>query len=94
MLNRKISWQSDFDLVRKLYSELRATDLYKDYMASKTPSAKEDKQFLISVATEFLYEHDLLNHLFEEKIYIGLMIHLVLSLWCLVLLKILQALLN
>ena len=36
-------------------------------MASKTPSAKEDKQFLISVATEFLYEHDLLNHLFEEK---------------------------
>lgn len=67
VLNRKISWQSDFDLVRKLFSELRATDLYKDYMASKTPSAKEDKQFLISVATEFLYEHDLLNHLFEEK---------------------------
>ena len=64
VLNRKISWQSDFDLVRKLYSELRATDLYKNYMASKTPSAKEDKQFLISVATEFLYEHDLLNHLF------------------------------
>ena len=67
VLNRKISWQSDFDLVRKLFSELRATDLYKNYMASKTPSAKEDKQFLISVATEFLYEHDLLNHLFEEK---------------------------
>jgi N utilization substance protein B len=65
--NRKISWQSDFDLVRKLYAELRATDLYKDYMASPTPSAKEDKQFLISVATEFLYNHDLLNHLFEEK---------------------------
>ncbi|MBI3519267.1 MAG: transcription antitermination factor NusB [Bacteroidetes bacterium] len=57
--NRKISWQSDFDLVRKLYAELS--------MASATPSAKEDKQFLISVATEFLYEHELLNHLFEEK---------------------------
>jgi N utilization substance protein B len=65
--NRKISWQSDFDLVRKLYAELRATDLYKNYMASATPSVKEDKQFLISLATEFLYEHDLLNHLFEEK---------------------------
>ena len=36
-------------------------------MASATPSAKEDKQFLISMATEFLYEHDLLNHIFEEK---------------------------
>src|SRR6478672_7422633 len=29
VINRKISWQNDFDLVRKLYSELRATDLYK-----------------------------------------------------------------
>jgi N utilization substance protein B len=67
VLNRKISWQSDFDLVRKLYAELKQTDLYKDYMSSATPSAKEDKQFLISVATEFLYQHDLLNHLFEEK---------------------------
>ena len=65
--NRKISWQNDFGLVRKLYSELRQTDLYKEYMSSATPSAKEDKQFLISVATEFLYQHDLLNHLFEEK---------------------------
>jgi len=65
--NRKISWQSDFDLVRKLYAELKQTDLYKDYMSSTTSSAKEDKQFLISVATEFLYQHDLLNHLFEEK---------------------------
>lgn len=65
--NRKISWQNDFDLVRKLYSELRATDVYKAYMASPEQSVKEDKQFLITVATEFLYEHELLNHLFEEK---------------------------
>lgn len=65
--NRKISWQSDFDLVRKLYAELRTTEFYKNYMVSTTPSAKEDKQFLISMATEFLYEHDLLNHIFEEK---------------------------
>lgn len=67
VINRKISWQNDFDLVRKLYSELRATDLYKEYMAAPTQSAKEDKQFLISVATDFLYNHDLLNHYFEEK---------------------------
>lgn len=67
LTNRKISWQNDFDLVRKLYSELRATDLYKNYMAAPEQSLKEDKQFLISVATEFLYEHELLNHIFEEK---------------------------
>lgn len=67
LANRKISWQNDFDLVRKLYTELRATEIYKAYMAAPEQSVKEDKQFLISVATEFLYEHELLNHLFEEK---------------------------
>lgn len=65
--NRKISWQNDFDLVRKLYAELKQTDLFKEYMAAPNNSLKEDKQFLISVVTEFLYEHELLNHLFEEK---------------------------
>ena len=65
--NRKISWQSDFDLIRKLFSELRGSDLYKNYMSLPSTSLKEDKQFLISFAIEFLYEHDLLNHLFEEK---------------------------
>lgn len=65
--NRKISWQNDFDLVRKLYAELKHTELFKNYMEMPQNSIKEDKQFLISVVTEFLYQHDLLNHLFEEK---------------------------
>ena len=65
--NRKISWQNDFDLVRKLYAELKQTELFKEYMSATNNTLKEDKQFLISVATEFLYEHELLNHLFEEK---------------------------
>ncbi len=64
---RKISWQNDFDLVRKLFLEIRQTDLYKNYLSSTTPSAKEDKQFMVSLATEFLYEHELLNHLFEDR---------------------------
>lgn len=65
--NRKISWQNDFDLVRKLYAELRTTDFYKEYMSSSSSSAKEDKQFLMTLTTEFLYNHELLNHIFEEK---------------------------
>ena len=65
--NRKISWQNDFDLVRKLYAELRTTDFYKEYMSSSSSSAKEGKQFLMTLTTEFLYNHELLNHIFEEK---------------------------
>lgn len=67
LTNRKISWQNDFDLVRKLFLELRGTELYKNYMSSPSSSVKEDKQFLISLVTEFLYEHELLNHLFEDR---------------------------
>lgn len=67
LTKRKISWQNDFDLVRKLFLELRGTELYKNYMSSSSSSVKEDKQFLISVVTEFLYEHELLNHLFEDR---------------------------
>lgn len=67
LTNRKISWQNDFDLVRKLFLELRGSELYKNYMSSGSQSLKEDKQFLISVVTEFLYEHELLNHLFEDR---------------------------
>jgi N utilization substance protein B len=65
--NRKISWQNDFDLVRKLFLELRASEMYKKYMTSEINSVKEDKQFLTEIVTEFLYQHELLNHLFEEK---------------------------
>jgi N utilization substance protein B len=65
--NRKISWQNDFDLIRKLFLELRATDLYKAYMAEENSSVKSDKQFLITVATSFLYDHELLNHIFEDR---------------------------
>lgn len=67
LTNRKISWQNDFDLVRKLFLELRGSELYKTYMASGNNSTKEDKQFLTTVVTEFLYEHELLNHLFEDR---------------------------
>ncbi len=67
LTNRKISWSNDYDLVRKLYTELRATDMYKEYMSTEEQSIKEDKQFLIAVVTDFLYNHELLTHLFEEK---------------------------
>ena len=65
--NRKISWQNDFDLIRKLYAELKHSELFIHYMGLPTNSVKEDKQFLMSVVTDFLYNHDLLNHVFEEK---------------------------
>ena len=64
---QKISWQNDYHVVRKLYTDLRQTDLYKEYMMSSEKSDKEDKELLINLIVDFLSEHELLIHLFEEK---------------------------
>lgn len=65
--NRKISWQNDFDLVRKLYAEIRQSKEFEAYMSTPEGNLKEDRDFMITLVSEFLAEHDLLIHLFEEK---------------------------
>lgn len=64
---RKISWQGDFDVVRKLFQEIKSSEAYANYMQSKTSSFIEDRDFLIEVITEHLSENELLMSLFEEK---------------------------
>ncbi len=64
---RKINWQNDFDLIRKLFFDLRASDLYKNYMQNSINTIKEDKQFLIDYITEQLSTNEVLLSLFEDK---------------------------
>lgn len=65
--NRKISWQSDFDLVRKLFVEIRHSKEYQAYMATPAGDIKEDRDFFVYLVSDFLADHDLLIHLFEER---------------------------
>lgn len=64
---QKISWQENFDIVRKLYTEIRNTEAYKNYMSVEGNNLKDDRAFLVNLIIDFLGEHDLLNHLFEDK---------------------------
>lgn len=64
---RKISWQNDFDLIRKLFFDLRASDLYKTYMHTSTNDQSEDRQFLIDFVVQQLSENEVLQSLFEDK---------------------------
>lgn len=64
---QKISWQENFDIVRKLYTEIRNTETYKSYMLIEGNNLKDDRAFLVNLIVDFLGEHDLLNHLFEDK---------------------------
>ena len=64
---RKISWQNDFDVVRRLFNELKNSDSFQEYQSSGITSAEEDRDFIISIITEFLSENEVLISLFEEK---------------------------
>jgi N utilization substance protein B len=64
---RKISWQNDFDLVRRLYNEIRGSELYKTYMSTPDNTIEEDREFMISIVTEHLSQNEVLMSLFEEK---------------------------
>jgi N utilization substance protein B len=64
---KKISWQNDFDLVRKIFNDIRNGELYKNYMSSGVNDLDEDRQFVIELITEHLSENEVLSSLFEEK---------------------------
>ena len=64
---RKISWQNDFDVVRRLFNEIKNGELYKTYQASGETTVEEDRDFIVAMITEYLSENEVLISLFEEK---------------------------
>lgn len=64
---RKISWQNEFDIIRKLFNDLKVSHSYKAYMNNTAHTDKDDREFLIQLITEFLGDHPVLNSLFEDK---------------------------
>lgn len=64
---RRISWQNDADVIRKLFNELKNETFFINYLDSGNSSIIEDRDFIISLITENLSENELLISLFEEK---------------------------
>jgi transcription antitermination protein NusB len=64
---RKISWQNDVDVVRRLFNEIKNGEVYNDYQTSGIVSAEDDRNFIIAIITEHLSENEVLISLFEEK---------------------------
>jgi transcription antitermination protein NusB len=64
---RKISWQNDFDIVRKIFNNIRNGQAYKKYLEAGETGTKEDREFVISMITQHLSENEILISLFEEK---------------------------
>ncbi len=65
---RKVdNWKLDNEYVDIIFKALVESDLYKDYMATKTSTFKEDKYFLIDIFKEIIAPNDKLYSYLEDK---------------------------
>ncbi|MCW3071322.1 MAG: Transcription antitermination protein NusB [Bacteroidetes bacterium] len=67
MNNRRINWNNEYELVRKVFNTIKASGIYEKYMNSGEHDYKTDKAFIIEIFKEFIADFELVNHLYEEK---------------------------
>jgi transcription antitermination protein NusB len=67
MNNRKISWNNEFELLRKIVNTIKASEGYEKYLNANDESYKTDKDFIIWIFKEFVADFELLNHWYEER---------------------------
>ncbi|MEM5564238.1 transcription antitermination factor NusB [Psychroserpens sp. AS72] len=60
-------WYLDFEYVDVIFKSILKSDIYKDYMSTKTSTFKEDKAFIIDLFTEVVAPNDKLYDFFEDK---------------------------
>jgi N utilization substance protein B len=61
------NWELDNEYVDIIFKEIIASELYKDYMATKTSDFKEDKDFIVDVFKELIAPNDKLYDYLEDK---------------------------
>jgi N utilization substance protein B len=67
MNNRKISWANEFELVKKIFNNIKASDEYGKYMNVDDDSYKTHLDFAVEIFKEYMADFELLNHFYEEK---------------------------
>ena len=65
--DRKISWQVEQELIKKIFNEIKAGESYTEYLAIADNSFEKDKEFFAKVIKKHLEEFEPLIYFFEEK---------------------------
>lgn len=65
---RKIDfWYLDFEYVDVIFKEILESDLYKDYMLSKTSGFEHDKEFVFNIFSDIIAPNEKLYDYIEDK---------------------------
>lgn len=67
MNNRKISWNNEFELVKKVFNNIRQGEEYGKYMNASDDSYKTDRNFTAEIFKEYIADFELLNYFYEER---------------------------
>ncbi len=65
--NRRISWNNEFELVRKIMNNIIASEEYIKYMNVSDDSYQTHLDFALEIFREHMADYELLNHFYEEK---------------------------
>ncbi|NJY63577.1 transcription antitermination protein NusB [Salinimicrobium sp. CDJ15-81-2] len=65
---RKLNnWKNDDEYVEILWSEIRKSEIFSNYMATRTSTFKEDKEFLIAIFKEVVAPNEKLFDYLEDR---------------------------
>ncbi len=65
--NRKITWSTEPDIIKKMYREIVASEEYDIYMNMAECTFDDDRQFALKVFKKYIANAELVHDLFEER---------------------------
>ncbi len=65
--NRRISWNNEFELVKKIFNAIKVSSEFEKYMNLSDDSFNTHRDFALEMFKESIADFELLNHLYEEK---------------------------
>ncbi|MBA3970918.1 MAG: transcription antitermination factor NusB [Bacteroidetes bacterium] len=67
MNNRRINWNNEFELIKKVFNSIKTSEEFGKYMNASDDSYETHRNFILDIFKEFVADFELLNHLYEEK---------------------------
>lgn len=63
---KKINWLKNQDIPQKIFRKVRLSDGYKEYFKKESPTMKDDREFILWVYENFIFNNDVLESYYEE----------------------------
>jgi N utilization substance protein B len=63
---KKINWLKNLDIPQKIFRKVRLSDGYKAYFKKENPTMNDDREFMLWMYENFIFNDDILESYYEE----------------------------